>query len=397
MAPLDGNHTGGWGGANNVFTPNAGPGPGGSLNWYPSNYPWPIEEVTYAGGYSYQQPFGPTGYYYISASNGLTKYKSNNQGKFVVGLIIKEYRNGTLIGISTREVQLNVIACPPNDAPSLSPNINPQGGLDSTEYFIEEGENLCFDITFFDPDTPADSLALNVNGQIFDSTFTNPPATVGGYFDTLYSDPLNGVDTVSTTFCWDTDCGQSQTLPYVLSASVSDRGCPPKTTSVVYEVTVSKTNPPANIYGSLIECQNAETVYTTDNNPNIFGYTWDVSNNGIITQNYGDSVKIFWIAPGTGTVFLKAINQYGCESDPISMNTTITPAPSVDAGNDVSICSGDSVLLNGTTTHYQVMYHYGNLMPMFLVLTVYLRGFLQHPLLLIFYWFKGTSCIGGDM
>ena len=127
-----------------------------------------------------------------------------------------------MIGISTREVQLNVIACPPNDAPSLSPNINPQGGFDSTEYFMEEGENLCFDISFFDPDSPADSLTLNVNGQIFDSTFTNPPATVGGYFDTLYSDPLNGVDTVSTTFCWDTDCGQAQTLPYVLSASVSD-------------------------------------------------------------------------------------------------------------------------------------------------------------------------------
>ncbi len=348
MAPLDGNHAGGWGGANNVG--NGGAGPGGSLNWYPNNYPWPIEEVTYAGGYSYQQPFGPTGYYYISASNGLTKYKSNNQGKYVVGLMIKEYRNGTLIGISTREVQLNIIACPPNVAPSLSPNINPQGGTDSTEYFMEEGENLCFDIKFFDPDTPADSLTLNVNGQIFDSSFTSPPATVGGYFDTLYSDPLNGVDTVGTTFCWSTACGQAQTLPYVLSASVSDRGCPPKTTSVVYEVTVNKTDPPANIYGSIIECQNAETVYTTDDNPAISGYTWDVSSNGVITQDYGDSVKIFWTAPGTGSVFLKAINQYGCESDPISMNTTVTPAPTVDAGNDVSICNGDSVLLSGTTT-----------------------------------------------
>ena len=395
MAPLDGNHAGGWGGANNVG--NGGAGPGGSLTWYPTNYPWPIEEVTYAGGYSYQQPFGPTGYYYISASNGLTKYKSNNQGKFVVGLIIKEYRNGTLIGISTREVQLNVIACPPNDAPSLSPNINPQGGFDSTEYFMEEGENLCFDISFFDPDIPADSLSLNVNGQIFDSTFTNPPATVGGYFDTLYSDPLNGVDTVSTTFCWDTDCGQAQTLPYVLSASVSDRGCPPKTTSVVYEVTVSKTNPPANIYGSIIECQNAETVYTTDDNPNISGYTWDVSNNGIITQNYGDSVKIFWTAPGTGTVFLKAINQYGCESDPITMNTTITPAPTVDAGSDVSICIGDSVLLNGTTT---ALPGYVSLwQPNTNVSSPNSLSTWVNPTVTTSYYLlvqRGTSCIGGD-
>ena len=33
MAPLDGNHAGGWGGANNIG--NGGAGPGGSLNWYP--------------------------------------------------------------------------------------------------------------------------------------------------------------------------------------------------------------------------------------------------------------------------------------------------------------------------------------------------------------------------
>ena len=348
-APLDGNHSGGWGGSNNVNTPGAGAGPGNSLTWYPNTYPWPIEEVTYAGGYSYQDPFGPTGYYYISASNGLTKYRSNNQGKFVVGLMIKEYRNGILIGISTREVQINVIACPPNDAP----NINPAAGSTTTVYSIEEGDNLSFDFGFYDPDTPADSLTLRVNGQIFDSTFTSPEATVGGYYDTLYSDPTNGVDTVGTTFSWSTACGQAQTLPYVFSASVSDRGCPPKTTSVVYEVTVNKTNPPANIIGSLIECQNAEVVYTTDNNPNISGYTWDVSANGIITQvsgAKGDTVNILWTAPGTGSVFLKAVNQFGCESDPILINTTITPAPTVDAGSDVAICLGESVLLSGTTT-----------------------------------------------
>ena len=345
-APLDGNHSGGWGGSNNVNTPGAGAGPGNSLTWYPNTYPWPIEEVTYAGGYSYQQPFGPTGYYYISASNGLTKYKSNNQGKYVVGLMIKEYRNGTLIGISTREVQLNIIACPPN----VAPNLNPSAGSTNSNFAVEEGGSLSFNFGFYDPDTPADSLTLRVNGQIFDSTFTYPEAEVaGGYYDTLYSDPINGVDTVGTTFTWSTGCGQAQALPYVFSASVSDRGCPPKTTDVVYEINVNKTNPPANIFGTLIECQNAETVYTTDNNPNIPGYTWDVSANGIITQNYGDSVKILWTSPGTGSVFLKALNQYGCESDPILINTTITPAPTVDAGSDVNICIGDSVLLSGTT------------------------------------------------
>ena len=393
-APLDGNHSGGWGGSNNVNTPGAGAGPGNSLTWYPNTYPWPIEEVTYAGGYSYQQPFGPTGYYYISASNGLTKYKANNQGKYVVGLMIKEYRNGTLIGISTREVQLNIIACPPN----VAPNLNPSAGSTNSNFSVEEGGSLSFNFGFYDPDTPADSLTLRVNGQIFDSTFTSPEAEVaGGYFDTLYSDPVNGVDTVGTTFTWNTGCGQAQALPYIFSASVSDRGCPPKTTDVVYEITVNKTNPPANIYGTLIECQNAEAVYTTDNNPNIPGYTWDVSANGIITQNYGDSVKILWTAPGTGSVFLKALNQYGCESDPILINTTITPAPTVDAGSDVSICIGDSVLLSGTTNSlpgYVSLWQ-----PNTNVSSPTSMSTWVNPTVTTSYYLlvqRGASCIGGD-
>ena len=393
-APLDGNHAGGWGGSNNVSSPGAGAGPGNSLTWYPNTYPWPIEEVTYAGGYSYQQPFGPTGYYYISASNGLTKYKSNNQGKYVVGLMIKEYRNGTLIGISTREVQLNIIACPPN----VAPNLNPSAGSTNSNFSVEEGGSLSFDFGFYDPDIPADSLTLRVNGQIFVSTFTSLEAeVVGGYFDTLYSDPVNGIDTVGTTFTWNTGCGQAQALPYIFSASVSDRGCPPKTTDVVYEITVNKTNPPANIYGTLIECQNAEAVYTTDNNPNIPGYTWDVSANGIITQNYGDSVKILWTAPGTGSVFLKALNQYGCESDPILINTTITPAPTVDAGSDVSICSGDSVLLSGTTNSlpgYVSLWQ-----PNTNVSSPTSMSTWVNPTVTTSYYLlvqRGTSCIGGD-
>ena len=347
LAPLDGNHASGGGGGSNQ-TGSGGPGPGGgNLNWYPSpTYSLPIEKVTYNTNFSYNDPFGPGGDYSISASNGLTKYYSSSLGKFVVAIMIKEFRNGQLIGISTREVQLNVLPCPPNAAP----NLNPAGGSTATIYSIEEGESLSFNFGFYDPNVPSDTILLNINGQLFDSLFTNPPATVGGYFDTLYSDPAIGIDTINTTFNWNTGCGQAQILPYIFSASVSDRGCPPKTTSFVYEVTVNKTDPPANIYGLLTDCENTEIVYKTDTNPNITSYSWDVSSNGTITQDYGDSVKIRWNSPGTGAVFLKAVNQYGCESDPISVNTTITPGPVVNAGNPVTICLGDSVLLSGTTT-----------------------------------------------
>ena len=99
-------------------------------------------------------PFGPGGDYTLSASNGLTKYYAPNTGKYVVALVIKEYRNGILIGISTREVQLNVINCPPN-SPA---NLNPQAGVTATNFSVEEGDTLCFDFGFVDPDSPSDFL-----------------------------------------------------------------------------------------------------------------------------------------------------------------------------------------------------------------------------------------------
>ena len=39
---------------------------------------------------------------------------------------------------------------------------------------------------YFDQSTPADSMILTVNGQIFDPAVTNPPATIT---DSIVSDP----------------------------------------------------------------------------------------------------------------------------------------------------------------------------------------------------------------
>ena len=122
--------------------------------------------------------------------------------------------------------------------------------------------------------------------MIFDQNIINPSATI----QSPVSSNLTGQDTVNSRFCWDTDCGQSQNLPYIFSVSVTDQGCPPKTANSVYEITVTPTAPAANIYGDLIFCQNSITTYTTDNNPSISSYSWNVVNNGTIIQNFGDGI-----------------------------------------------------------------------------------------------------------
>ena len=219
------------------------PGPPASLNWT-------INTVTYAGGYSLSQPFGTGGYTNINASTGLTTYYPPTTGDYVIAVEIKEYRNGNLIGVTRRDLQVLVLSCPPNPSPS----IDPTAGTTSNQFTIEEGETLCFDFGYDDPN--GDSLTLIASGTVFDVNIVNPNATI--------NQPVNGLDTVSTEFCWTTACGQAQNLPYQFQVSVMDNGCPPKTTNSVYQITVNSVAPPTSITGDPVVCQfSHRDIYNT--------------------------------------------------------------------------------------------------------------------------------------
>lgn len=298
------------------------------------NLGWTIPTVAYAAGYSTASPFGAGGYSYINGSTGLTSYYPTTTGDYVVAVEIKEYRNGNLIGVSRRDLQLLVLNCSPNATPVLSGAL----GTTSTIHSVTEGETLCFDFGYDDPE--GDSITLSVNGQIFDANFVSPPATVNS--------PISDLDTVSTSFCWTTVCGQAQTLPYQFQVSAKDNGCPPKSNNSVFEISVDPVSPPDIINGANIICENSTETYSTLTTPNTI-YNWTV-NGGVIVSNNGASVDILWGSIGSGVITLSATNQYGCNSAPISLNVTKTSGPTVDAGTDVAICLGDSIQLNGAGT-----------------------------------------------
>lgn len=310
-------------------TPFQGSGPS------PNPLPWTITPVNYNFGYSVAQPFGAGGYSFINGATGLTQYMSTGLGNFVVAVEIREYRNGNLIGVSRRDLQLLVITCPPNPAPNLSN----QGGSGVTQYTISECDNLSFPITFTDPN--GDSLTLTASGQIFDPNFINPPATLNS--------PVTGAATVTSNFSWTAPCGAAQTLPYLFTVSATDDGCPPKTTNEVYEITVEPPTPPDTIIGPLTVCPNTTTSYTTSP---ISGYTfnWVVTGGTVASGQGTDSITVNWGNSGTGTITLNSLNGCGCPSEAISINVNILPAPFADAGNDITICLGDSVQLGGSPT-----------------------------------------------
>lgn len=295
---------------------------------------WPIQDVTYAPGYSLPQPFGAGGYTNISASTGLTTYYPPAVGDYVVAIEIKEFRNGNLIGITRRDLQLLVLNCPNNPAPVLDANL----GTTNTVFNVEAGETICFDYGYNDPN--GDSVTITSSGAIFDPLLTNPAATINS--------PVSDLDTVSTEFCWTTDCNQARTAPYQFQISARDNGCPPNAANNVYEIYVDPVPPPTSITGADVVCQFGTETYTTQAIP-ATSYNWSVTGGNIVADN-GSSIDVEWTAVGAASISLTAENQYGCLSEPIDYDVTVTPAPTVEAGNDTTICYGDTIDLAGTTT-----------------------------------------------
>jgi len=302
----------------------------------PNPLTWIIPEVNYLGGFSNAQPFGAGGYAFMDGVTGLAKYMTPSIGNYIVAVEIREVRNGKLIGISRRDLQLLAISCPANPAPNLS---GPLGG-GATAYTIQECDTLDFPITFADAN--GDSLTLSVTGQLFNNAFVNPAATI----DSL----VIGDSIVTSNFAWETSCGAGQALPYLFTTSVTDDGCPVKTTNVVYQITVEPPTPPDSIVGPLLVCSNTIANYTTDT---INGYTFNwVVTGGIINSGQGStSVNVTWGITGTGIITLNSISDCSCPSVSIDNSVTILAIPLADAGLTKNICFGDTVQIGGSPTN----------------------------------------------
>ncbi|MBL4658498.1 MAG: hypothetical protein JKX73_10890, partial [Flavobacteriales bacterium] len=302
----------------------------------PNPLTWPLPLVTYEFGYSKTDPFGVGGYAFINGATGYSEYLSPDTGKYVVAVEIREFRNSQLIGITRRDMQLQIISCPANPAPSLS-NISGSG---TTQYTIDEGDTLCFPIIF--TDQFGDTLTMDIVSPIFDGLITSPPATA--------ATPVTADSIVQSNFCWNTACGQGQGLPYLFTVSVRDNGCPPKTKDVVYEISVDPFLGPTTIVGVTNVCP-FETGLTYQVPP-IPGatYAWAITNGTQVSGGTTNSIVVDWDNTGLGIVQLTTTSYLGCVDGPITLNVTVHPYPNTDAGPDQFLCSADTAQLGTAPT-----------------------------------------------
>ncbi|MEM7036035.1 MAG: hypothetical protein AAF570_03575, partial [Bacteroidota bacterium] len=159
----------------------------------------------YLSGFSMNKPLGPTWNVILDHAFGtLVLTPDAGGGDLETGIIcirVDKYRDQTLLGSTTRHIQIRVRACD-NELPTLS-------GIDGTSSFSTNvcvGEKTCFDIYSSDPDL-GDVLTVGVVQNL-------PGAEI-----TMSSGPFP-----VTTVCWtptQADLGLN-----VLSLDVADDACP---------------------------------------------------------------------------------------------------------------------------------------------------------------------------
>ena len=296
-------------------------------------YPYPIPEVSWAAGYNTADIFGAGGYSVINSQTGITFFSATQAGNYAAAVEIKEYRNGQLISVSRRNIQLLAVNCPANDNPTQDTNNLPTNALTPTIYEIEAGDSVCFDLLFEDPDN--DTMTLAASGGLFN--LANNPATI--------TQPLTGVGQVSTQICWASACDQARPQPYLFNVTVTDQGCPPKSYIQTYSVFVNEYSAPT-FTGDTVFCEGDTGIYISTSEPGST-FQWQVNGGTLLSPADSADAVVLWDGGPNASITLIGTNEFGCDAAPITQNILVNQI-FADAGQDPSICFGDTVVIGGS-------------------------------------------------
>lgn len=171
----------------------------------------PYNNVVFAPGHSFLNPFGPGSSISINPTTGYLSAFPANTGEYVLAVSVQEYRNGILLSENKRDFQFYVINCQPQgDPPVLNSNLNSLPTNNDTILAVA-GAPFCYDFTVQDLQSPSNiqvtplSVAFGGNGG-----FPPPYATITVSGNTP---PVNG------QICWQPSCEYvGDAVPLIISA-----------------------------------------------------------------------------------------------------------------------------------------------------------------------------------
>ena len=260
--------------------------------------------IVFLPTYTYTNPLGPSPFN-LNHSTGLLTGTPGLIGRFVVGVVVKEYRNGVYLSSTLRDFQFNVINCPTFAPAVLSPATSCNS---NTVSFSNLGG----------------SSGANWLWNFGDLTTTHDTSTLN---HPSYTYPGPGTYTVSLTTGFGTHCANTATAPLVVSAIVP-----------------SFTNTAPACAGTSVTF----TDHTTTANSTISSWSWNFGDTG---SSASPSPTHIYTTAGTYTVTLSVTNNYTCTST-VTQVITINPVPIVNAGANQTVCGNNpNVSLTGTVTN----------------------------------------------
>jgi gliding motility-associated-like protein len=172
--------------AYSLYTPynggSGGGGGGGAVGF---------DTVTWTNGYTLSNVMGGTPVLNINPTTGLLSVTPPTASRFVVGIAVKEYRNGVYLGTVRRDFQFNVTACL-NTVTAFTPSNYTSGGIN---YWLSCKSNT---VTFANTSSPINALttfhwdfgvadSTNDTSSLITPTYTFPDT--GTYDVTLIINP----------------------------------------------------------------------------------------------------------------------------------------------------------------------------------------------------------------
>lgn len=152
----------------------------------------PFPFVTFAPGFNINNMLGNSPQPLVINQNGELFAICNTPGQFVFAVSVFEYRNNILISETKRDIQVNVVRCPPNLPPSV--NLITNLNINGDTLLFYEGINNCLNFEIRDPNS-LDSVFATFHSFIFNNPYSNA---------TIHFQP--GLTPVNVQICWKPTC-----------------------------------------------------------------------------------------------------------------------------------------------------------------------------------------------
>ncbi len=353
--------------------------------------PPPYVGVNWVAGYDELYPLDAAPAFAIDEATGILTGTAIAEGRYVVGVVCKEYRGDVWLGDHIRDFQFNVVACTPSVVAEMEVGdavfddtdpddeylnctdftvIFDNNSTGGTDYFWDFGDGGTSTVespthTYADTGTYIVTLIVNPGFTCADTaigviklynTLTADYDFVAGCSGTpvIFTDVSNSteagdIDSWEWTFAdGATSDEQNPTHEYedggtyeVVLIVTTDVGC---VDEITYDVFVE--SGPDVLWETEDVCQDVPAEFdnqTTIITGTITGYLWDFGDGSTSTD---ENPSHLYATPGDYTVTLVAYSANGC-TDTLSQTIHIGELPFPDAGPDQTVLYLEEFTLNG--------------------------------------------------